>query len=290
MRVVILGSRGQLESDIGKVLRANPAREVREFDVEDFDISDFPRLNEVLAEVRPDAVVNTAAFHNVEKCEEEPQTAFLVNALAVRNLARACRDSGAQLVHFSTDYVFDGRKGSPYLEQDLPGPLSVYANSKLAGEHFVQSETENYYILRVSGLYGLSPCRAKGGMNFVDLMLKLARERGRVRVVNDEFLTPTSTIEIARQLDLMLEKMPPSGIYHSTAEGSCSWHGFAAEIFRQGKVDVVLEEAAPGEFAAKVQRPKYSVLENGNLKRAGINRMISWQEALQEYMVSRHGI
>ncbi len=151
-------------------------------------------------------IVNTAAMHQVEKCEADPARAFAVNALGVRHLALAARALGARLVHVSTDYVFDGAKTAPYLESDCPLPLNAYGNSKLAGELFVRSLAEKHYVIRVSGLYGKNPCLEKGGLNFVDLMLKLARERKEVRVVDDEVLTPTATVDVARQILHMLER------------------------------------------------------------------------------------
>jgi dTDP-4-dehydrorhamnose reductase len=248
------------------------------------DVTSKTHVVEVLGDVRPDAVVNTAALHHVEKCEEEPEKAFAVNAVGARNVAAACRERDAYLVHISTDYVFGGEKGQPYLETDTPRPLNTYGITKLAGEHYVAAVCPNALIMRVSGLYGGNPCRAKG-LNFVDLMLKLADQRDEVRVVDNEVLTPTYTLDIARQIAVLLHERP-SGLCHATAEGSCSWYAFAAEIFRLANCDVRLEVAGPDEFPVKVPRPSYSVLENGLLKRAGLNRMPSWQEGLACYIAS----
>ncbi|MCD6399646.1 NAD(P)-dependent oxidoreductase, partial [candidate division WOR-3 bacterium] len=166
-------------------------------------------------------------------------------------------------------------------------PLNVYGNTKLSGEYFIRAIANKYYILRVSGLYGKNPCRAKGDYNFVELMLKKAKEQDEVRVVNDEFLTPTFTKEVARQISKMLKKMPGYGLYHATAEGSCSWYEFAQAIFEITDTEVNLKEAAPGEFASGVKRPKYSVLENYNLKKAGINIFKHWKKSLEEYIKTR---
>ena len=231
-------------------------------------------------------IVNTAAMHHVENCEGEPEKAFHVNALGPRNLAIVARDLDAALMHVSTDYVFDGSKGSPYIEQDNPQPLSAYGITKLAGEHFVRATTSRHFVIRTSGLYGKSPCRAKGGLNFIELMLKLAKERGEVSVVDDEVVTPTSTAELARQM-VRLSRSDCYGLYHATAEGSCSWHEFAREIFAVTDTPVRLKVAAPGAFPAKVARPKYSVLENRALKSRGLNLFRSWQDALHEYLGNR---
>lgn len=290
LKVAVIGADGQLGSDLVVALRRE-GHAVEELTLARLDIRDNDRVRRVLAEGAAEVVVNTAAMHQVEKCEADPERAFAVNALGVRNLALAAAAGNARLVHVSTDYVFDGAKAAPYLEEDAPLPLNAYGNSKLAGELFVRALAPRHWVLRVSGLYGAHPCLEKaGGLNFVDLMLKLAREREQVRVVDDEVLTPTSTREVARQLLHLLRAGAADGLYHATAEGSCSWHAFAAEIFRLAGSSVRLQKAAPGEFPAKVPRPKYSVLENAHLKRQGLNVMRPWQEGLAEYLKDRHGI
>ena len=288
MKTVVIGADGQLGSDIVEVFRA-AGQETVPLTIVQLDVTDAPRVQPVLADSAPDVIVNTAAMHHVERCEADPDRAFAVNALGARTLALAANALGARLVHVSTDYVFDGAKRTPYVESDCPLPLNVYGNSKLAGELFVRSLAEKHCVIRVSGLYGMSPCLEKGGLNFVDLMLKLSRERKEVRVVDDEFLTPTATSDVASQLLHMLRQGAGNGLYHASAEGSCSWYEFAAEIFRLGQSPVLLNKAAPGEFPAKVPRPKYSVLENANLKKAGLNVMAPWRDALAEYFQKKHG-
>ena len=189
-------------------------------------------------------------------------------------------------MHVSTDYVFDGAKQAPYEEQDAPRPLNVYGNTKLAGEYFVRSTTEKHFVLRTSAIYGKSPCRAKGGLNFIELMLKLAKERGEVKIVDSEFVTPTATTEIARQM-VALSRCDAYGLYHATAEGSCSWHQFARAIFELTGTKVSLKVAGPNEFPAKVPRPKYSVLENRTLKNRGLNVFTPWQDGVREYLGMR---
>jgi dTDP-4-dehydrorhamnose reductase len=288
-KVVVIGADGQLGSDIVAAFRA-AGHEALPLTLAQMDVADGGQVQRALAGVRADVIINTAAMHQVEKCEADPARAFAVNALGARHLSLAANAAGARLVHISTDYVFDGAKLAPYLESDCPLPLNAYGNSKLAGELFVRSIAEKHYVIRVSGLYGQSPCLEKGGLNFVDLMLKLSRERKEVRVVDDEVLTPTATVEVARQVLLMLRGGAADGLYHATAEGSCSWYEFAREIFRLSGSAVILNKAGAGEFPAKVPRPKYSVLENGRLKEQGLNGMASWQEALAVYMREKHGI
>jgi dTDP-4-dehydrorhamnose reductase len=285
MRVVVIGADGQLGTDVVRAFADNgdSASPLTHADIE---LSSMDSVSSRLQELRPELVVNTAAMHHVEKCELEPDKAFGVNGIGARNLAVVSRDLGAVLMHVSTDYVFDGAKQTPYEEQDPPRPLNVYGNTKLAGEYFVRSTTEKHFVLRTSAIYGKSPCRAKGGLNFIELMLKLAKERGEVKVVDSEFVTPTPTPEIARQM-VALSRCDAYGLYHATAEGSCSWHEFAREIFDLTGTKVSLKIAGPNDFPAKVPRPKYSVLENRTLKDRGLNVFTPWQDGVREYLGTR---
>jgi dTDP-4-dehydrorhamnose reductase len=285
MKVAVIGANGQLGSDLVAAFSEN-GDAVSALTHTDIEISELPSVSRVLEGIRPQVIVNTAAMHHVENCEREPEKAFAVNAVGPRNLALVARDLDAVLLHVSTDYVFDGSKGSPYLEEDNPRPLNVYGVTKLAGEHFVGATTAKHFVIRTSGLYGKSPCRAKGGLNFIELMLKLAKERGEVRVVDNEVVSPTSTAELAQQI-VRLSRSDCYGLYHATAEGSCSWYEFAREIFAITDTPVRLKVAAPDEFPAKVARPKYSVLENRALKSHGLNAFKPWQDGLHKYLGNR---
>lgn len=282
MKVVVVGSNGQLGSDIVSVF-TNRGDEVVALTHSDIELSDLGSVRNCLGWSNAEFVVNTAAMHQVERCEQEPEKAFAVNGIGARNLALVTRDMGAVLVHISTDYVFDGRKGEPYVEEDVPLPLNVYGASKLAGEWFVRTLNPRHFVLRTSALYGKHPCRAKGGRNFVELMLQLGRERGSVRVVDNERVSPTSTIDLARQI-VALSECEEYGLYHATAEGSCSWYQFAKAIFVTAKLAAQVEVADPSEFAGKVPRPRYSVLENRRLKAAGLNVFQSWEAGLAQYL------
>jgi dTDP-4-dehydrorhamnose reductase len=282
MKVAVLGSNGQLGTDVVRAFADN-GDEVFALTHADVEIANRESVSSKLHELQPDIVVNTAAMHHVENCESEPDKAFAINALGARNLALVARDIGSVLMHVSTDYVFDGSKGSPYDEGDPPRPLSVYGNTKLAGEYFVRSIAGKHFVLRTSAIYGKSPCRAKGGLNFIQLMLKLAKERGEVRVVDSEFVTPTATPELARQM-VVLSRCEAYGLYHATAEGGCSWFEFAREILALTNTQVSLKVAGPNEFPAKVPRPKYSVLENRGLKLLGLNTFRAWQDGLRDYL------
>ena len=282
MNIAVIGSNGQLGSDVVRVL-AHQGEDVYSLTHADIEVSSLESVADCLRSRRPEIVINTAAMHHVENCEQEPGKAYAVNAVGARNLATVTRDLGAALIHVSTDYVFDGKKDEPYVENDIPLPLNVYGNSKLAGEYFVRTLNPKHFVLRTSALYGKHPCRAKGGQNFVDLMLRLARERGRVRVVDSEFVSPTPTVDVARQI-AALTRCDAYGLYHATAEGSCSWYEFAREIFSVAEIEVKLEAASPSEFPAKVPRPRYSVLENRGLKTLRLNQFEPWQVGLRRYV------
>jgi len=280
--VVVIGATGQLGSDC---VEAFAGERVTGLGHDAIELGDPDGVRRTLEKLAPEIVVNTAAFHNVPRCETEPEQAFAVNAIAPRHLARACSELGARLVHVSTDYVFDGAKQAPYLETDAPAPLNVYAVSKLAGEYGVLANGDEHQVVRSSGLYGIRPCRAKGG-NFIDTMFKLSKEKPEVKVVDDEILTPTFTADLAAQIRVLALE-GPGGLYHATSAGQCSWYEFARLIFDLGKLETPLHPTTVKEFAAPVKRPFYSVLENGALARAGLDRMRDWRSALTDYMSRR---
>jgi|HubBroStandDraft_1064217.scaffolds.fasta_scaffold00013_39 dTDP-4-dehydrorhamnose reductase len=280
-KIVVIGGNGQLGSDV--VAAFSGGDQVYPLTHQDVELSSLDSVAACLRRLQPDVVINTAAMHHVENCERDPERAYAVNALGAWNLAKVTQDLGAVLIHVSTDYVFDGRKASPYTEDDLPLPLNVYGNSKLAGETFVRTGNEKHVVLRTSALYGRHSCRAKGGSNFVELMLRLGRERGEVRVVASETVSPTSTRDLARQIEA-LSGAGVYGLFHATAEGSCSWHEFACEIFAAAEVPVRCLVAGTHEFPAKVPRPAYSVLENAKLKQIGLNQFRHWREGLHAYL------
>ena len=284
MNVAVVGANGQLGADVVAEFTRN-GDEVVGLTRDHIDIRSLESVRSLLGAAKRLVIVNTAAMHHVENCEREPLEAFSVNSVGARNLALVAHEIKAVLIHVSTDYVFDGAKMQPYLEGDLAVPLNVYGNTKLAGEFFIRAMTPRHFILRTSALFGTHPCRAKGGRNFVELMLKLASERDEVRVVNDEFVSPTFTADIARQIRL-LSRSEEFGLYHATAEGSCSWYEFAKAIFDITKTKANLKIASSNEFPAKVPRPKYSVLENHELKKRGLNSFRTWEAGLHSYLHS----
>jgi len=252
---------------------------------EEVELRDRDTVVRILRALRPDVVVNTAAFHHVPRCEEDPASAYAVNAIGPKHLAEECTAAGARLVHVSTDYVFDGGVRRPYVETDRPNPLNTYGLSKLAGEHAVLNAGGEHQVVRTSGLYGRRPCRAKGG-NFIDTMFKAARERPEVRVVDDEVLTPTYTVDLATQIRVLASE-GPRGLFHATNLGDCSWYEFARVIFELAAFETPLLPTMSDAFPSPVKRPAYSVLDNAALRAAGLDRMRPWRAALAEYLGHR---
>jgi dTDP-4-dehydrorhamnose reductase len=288
MNIALIGANGQLGSDLVKVLR--PTHNLIPLTHADIEVTDQASVDAMMQEHRPDLVMNMAAFHKVDACEEQVELTFAVNTYGVRNLAQACCVYGAALLHMSSDYVFGGDKtrAMPYVETDPPAPINVYGIAKLAGESFIRYLLDRYYILRVTGLYGVAGSSGKGG-NFVELMLRLAKEGKPIRVVDDQRMTPTYTADLARQIAALIET-EQYGLYHATGQGSCTWHEFAAEIFRQSRLTPGLDKAKTGDFGEKATRPAYSVLENKALQNIGLDQMRPWQEALAAYLEERRQI
>ena len=282
MRVLLIGYRGQLGSDLrtafaGEDLVLTTQEELR--------VEDAAQVSDFVAQTRPELILNCAAFHRVDDCEDCAERAFEVNVFGVRNLALAAAQAGAVLVHFSTDYVFDGPGRRPYTESDLPSPKSMYGVSKLAGEFVLQSIWPKHFIFRVSGLYGYAGSREKG-TNFVELMIGLARQGKPIRVVNDQVLTPTSTMDVARATRL-LSKADCYGLYHLTNAGECSWYEFAQAVFAYANLQSDVTPVTSAAFPTRAKRPNYSVLDNRHLRDAGFPELPHWREALQYYIGGR---
>ena len=282
MNVVVIGGNGQLGADLMKAFADESPVSLTHAGIA---IEHLDSVSVALSGLKPDIVVNTAAYHKVDDCEKNPARSFEVNAVGAMNLAKVCESMGAPLVHISTDYVFDGRKQTPYVETDLPNPLNTYAVTKVSGEYYIQAYCEKHYVVRTSGLYGHSPCRAKG-RNFIDTMLKLSKEKPELRIVDDEILTPTYTLHLAEQIRELV-KRPEYGVYHVTNNGFCSWYEFALEIFKHAGVSIPVIPVSAKEFPAPIKRPSYSVLENNRLQALGIDQMPHWRDSLAHYFASK---
>lgn len=288
MRIALIGAAGQLGADLRTALPG----QVVPLTHADIELSDAGSVASALDRVGPDCVVNAAAYTLVDKAEDEPEVAFAVNALGPRHLAEWCRRSGALLVHFSTDYVFSGAGAEnpprPFREDDLPDPGSVYAVSKLAGEHFVRAGCPRHVVLRTCGLYGHHATAAKG--NFVETMLRLGRERMRagepLAIVDDHVCTPTSTADLAAVTARLLATSR-YGLFHATNSGNTTWRGFAEEIFRIEQLPVAVKPISSPERPRKARRPSYSVLDGTRMGRILGGLMPPWEDALRRYLAGR---
>ena len=286
MKVFLIGVDGQLGTDIEQCFTARGIEVQGLIGLKEIDICNYDGSLDKIRNSRPDLVINTAAFHNVDLCEDELEMAFKVNVGGVKNIADICKKMDIPLMHFSTDYVFDGRKTTPYVEDDCPGPSSIYAISRLGGERVVQYMLDKYYLIRLSGLYGHAGCTGKGNLNFIETMLKLVESKKEIRVVDDQVLTPTSTIDVAERLSELI-MTGKYGLYHMTNTGSCSWFEFACEIFKLMDINIDVVPVSSEEFGAKAIRPRYSVLDNANLKDIGISDLKHWKIALKNYLANR---
>ena len=280
MRIAVIGANGQLGSDLCRELASQ--HNVTPLNHSDIEITDVDNIKSTIDAVKPDLIINTAAYHVVPEAEKYPDRAFHVNGTGALNLARVCADQGLRMLHYSTDYVFDGAKNAPYKETDQTNPLNVYANTKLAGEYFALNNCERSYVVRVSGIYGEVPCRAKGG-NFVTTMLRLSNEKPEVKVVDDETLTPTPTREIARTTAELIGT-DAFGLYHMSCEGEVTWYNFARAIWDELELETPLLPSSVHDSPVAVKRPFYSVLENYNLNAAGIREMPHWKSALVDFL------
>lgn len=283
MKIVILGAGGQLAYDLERTLADWDLTPLRHTDL---DICDYPRVREILEELRPEIVINTAAFHRVDDCEDQVEKAFKINTFAVRNLAVVCEVLNCTLVHMSTDYVFGGDKRSPYKENDAPIPLNVYGVSKLAGEYFVRNICPKHFIVRSSGLYGIAGSSGKGG-NFVETMIRLAKESKPIRVVDDQVLTPTYTKDLAIMMGELFGT-DAYGLYHLTNTGQCSWYEFASKVFEFVGLEPDFSPTSTQEYGLKAQRPCYSVLDCMKAKKIGLEDMPLWVDSLSAYLIEKH--
>ncbi|MEA2016431.1 MAG: dTDP-4-dehydrorhamnose reductase [Actinomycetota bacterium] len=285
-KIALIGVEGQLGTDINSYFKRQGMEIAGLVGLKDIDVCNREMSESVLKRINPDIIINTAAFHEVDLCEDESLSAFKVNVIGVKNLSFICRDLGIPLVHFSTDYVFDGEKNTPYVESDCARPLSMYGISKLAGEQLIQYTLDKYYIARLSGLYGQKGSVGKRGTNFVEMVIKMAEGKKEIRVVNDQILTPTSTVDVAEKL-FELVQTEKYGIYHMTNTGFCSWYEFTGEALRLVKLDTEIIPITTDQFGAKAKRPHYSVLDNFNLRKIGLDDLRSWKEALENYIAGR---
>ncbi len=282
MRVLVTGTNGQLGTDLCIALRDF---ELVPLTHKDIDIADMDSVREACSKHKPDAIINTAAYVRVDDCETEQDKAFRVNALGARNVAVLAQELGAKLVHLSTDYVFGGeaeQRTTPYTEFDIPVPLSIYGRSKLAGETFVRHLCSKHFVIRTAGLFGVAGSSGKGG-NFVETVLRLAKGRGELRVVNDQVFSPTYTHDLAKKITRLIST-EYYGIFHITNKGACSWYEFTTKILKLAGLKTLVIPITSDQYPQKASRPRYSVLDNYHLRLLGMDDMRSWREALSSYL------
>ena len=284
-RILITGALGQLGLAINRlladkdqyVLFRTDAIASEEENVKVLDITDLEAVKKIFSEVKPNVVINCAAMTAVDLCESKQEMAYQINAIGPKNLAEASEMVGAKLVHVSTDYVFEGNAKVPYVESDITNPATIYGKTKLQGEVFVQSNCSRAFIVRTAWLYG-------EGKNFVKTMLRLAENKGnKIRVVSDQFGSPTSALELARVI-VYLMKTESYGIYHATCEGITNWYEFAVAIFKEAGIEADVEAVTTQEYNCPTPRPIYSVLDNKALRERHGYVMKEWKDAFHEYM------
>ncbi len=275
-KIIVTGCNGQLGRAVNEYYKDAADISFVNTDVEELDITDIDAVMELVRSVRPYAILNCAAHTGVDACETQYERAFAINAIGPRNLAIAARETGAKLVHISTDYVFDGKGNRPYVETDPTNPQGAYGSTKLAGEEFVKQFADRWFILRTAWLYG-------DGKNFVKTMLRLSQTNEKVRVVGDQFGSPTSTLELAKAIDTVLFS-DNYGIFHATCEGSCSWADFTREIFRLAGKSTGVEAITTEEYGAPAPRPAYSVLDNRMFRLTTDFSFADWHDAIAVYL------
>ncbi|MBO4905034.1 MAG: dTDP-4-dehydrorhamnose reductase [Lachnospiraceae bacterium] len=287
-KIIVTGSNGQLGRAVNELCAGNDEYELINTDfsidgIRHLDITDLDGVLDICREIRPYAIINCAAHTNVDACEVQVDAAYRINAIGPRNLAIASSETGAKLVHISTDYVFAGDGDHPYTEFDAPAPKAMYGRTKLAGEEFVRQFSDRYYIIRTAWLYG-------DGKNFVRTMLRLSETHDEISVVNDQVGSPTCADELAKAV-FSLVGTENYGLFHGTCEGSCSWADFTKEIFRLADIKTVVNPVTSKQYKemnpASADRPAYSVLENYMLKLTGGYMFADWEKAIAQYMTKQ---
>ena len=277
MKILITGADGMLGWDLNRVLSEN--HEMILTDIPSLDITDLNQVKSYINRYKPDIIINSAAFTDVDGCESKEKLAYEVNSIGPKNLAIASREINSKLIHISTDYVFNGENDKPYIESDETGPINVYGETKLQGEELIRNTFDNHVILRTSWLYGIN------GNNFVKTMLELSKSHDEISVVDDQRGSPTYTSDLAIAISELLEN-DYHGTYHLTNSENCSWFEFAKEIFEISNIEVDVKPVVTDEFPRPAKRPKYSVLNNQKWKKSGLTPLRSYKEALNDFLIN----
>jgi dTDP-4-dehydrorhamnose reductase len=281
-RILLFGGGGQLGTEIRRLWQADIVSPSHA----EVDITDAEAVEAAIQASQPSAVVNCAAFHNVERCEAEPQKALAANATAVNVLAERCAEHGIRFVTFSTDYVFDGSLGRAYTERDVPNPISAYGVSKFAGELLVLRLQSPAYVIRTCGVYGTRTSTTKG-YTFIDRVVAQARAGEPLRVVNDQTVSPTYAAHLAEGVAQLLQSEAAPGLYHMVNEGAVTWYDYAGEALRLAGIDCVIEPISYTSWNSRVRRPAFSALENTKMHALGIY-MPSWRDGIAAYFQDKN--
>lgn len=282
-RVAVLGSTGQLGTDLVEILRQDDCFDVIPLSHQDADCTKADEIRSVVVKLRPDVVINCASYVRVDDSEDQPELAFQVNALGAHNVARVCAEINACCVYISTDYVFDGTKEMPYVESDPTNPINVYGTSKLTGEYLVRQTAPRWLIVRVASLFGKTGARGKGG-NFIETILAKAKRGEHLRIVDDICISPTYTRDAAEALRALLTK-DATGVVHAANDGTCTWHGFAKTALMLCDLPVEVTAVSSTAYPTRARRPKNSALSSERFSAKLNYSARRWQDALQAYLI-----
>lgn len=282
-KILLLGANGQLGSDVVKVFSGSKNISLLPFYRKNLDVEETNSIRIKLEKYSDvNYIINCTSYHKTDECEDFAEKSFKVNSMAVLEMARICLENKITFIHISTDYVFGGNKKEPYKEDDCPNPLNVYGISKFAGEIFIKNYCKKYFILRVSSLFGIAGSSGKGG-NFIETMIKFAKEGRPLKIIANQFMSPTHTLDVARAIKCFIENsIKDYGIYHACNSDFCSWYEFTKTIFEITSINANLFRTSYEEYKTKAKRPKYSVMNNAKISK--YYRMPEWKGALQEYL------
>ena len=284
MKILLLGARGQLGTDL---LKTNPGHTITSHVQADADINDEKALQGLLDKAPPQVVINTVAYNRTEDAEAKTDLAFSVNTLGPRLLSRLCAERKIRLLHYSTDFVFNGAKGTPYVESDLPAPLNIYGLSKWGGEQMVLASDPNNWVIRTASLFGVAGSSGKGG-NFVESIISSAQAGKPLQIVSNIFMSPTYARDLAERTWLLIGKTAPGGLYHVTNDGPTSWHGFAQEIISQMGLKTSISSRLYEDNPTRMKRPSNTVLASERWKALGLGPLRPWAEALRVYLTEKN--
>lgn len=284
MKILVTGAKGQLGKKIIDILGRD--YQLILTDADNMDITEILAIRNVIEKEKPDYIIHAAAYTQVDKAEENVELCRKINSLGTKNIATVAGEYNIKLIYISTDFVFDGSKNLPYSETDIANPLSIYGLTKFEGEEFIREICSKYYIIRVAWLFGEMP-DGHTGTNFVEVMLKLAKEKPFLNIVNDQIGSPTYTGDLVETISKIINQSPEFGTYHFSGTGACSWYDFAKEIFRQTNTAIDLKPIASAKYPQKAQRPAYSYLDKSKIENALDIKVRPWQEMLAEYLKKR---